>query len=139
AAEQDAERSAALLNVSRESQHVTSAKRATLNAALLKAEAAVERSRAALDLALQDQRHALIVAPVDGVVGNRQVQQGDYVQAGTRLLTLVPLHDLYVTANFKETQTARMRPGQPVTVRADAVPGHDFRGVVESFAPGSGS
>lgn len=139
AAEQEAARSAALLTVSRESQHVTSAKRATLNAALLKAQATVERSRAALDLALQDQRHTTIVAPIDGVVGNRQVQQGDYVQPGSRLLTLVPLHDLYVTANFKETQTARMRPGQVVTIRADALPGHDFNGVVESLAPGSGS
>jgi membrane fusion protein (multidrug efflux system) len=46
---------------------------------------------------------------------------------------------LYVTANFKETQTARMRPGQAVTIRADALPGHDFNGVVESLAPGSGS
>jgi membrane fusion protein (multidrug efflux system) len=73
------------------------------------------------------------------VIGNRQVQQGDYVQPGSRLLTLVPIHDLYVTANFKETQTAHMRPGQAVTVRVDAVPGHDFNGVVESLAPGSGS
>jgi membrane fusion protein (multidrug efflux system) len=139
AAEQEAARSAALLTVSRESQHVTSAKRATLTAALQKAEATVERSRAALDLALQDQRHAVIVAPIDGVIGNRQVQQGDYVQPGSRLLTLVPLHDLYVTANFKETQTARMHPGQSVTIRADALPGRDFNGVVESLAPGSGS
>jgi membrane fusion protein (multidrug efflux system) len=139
AAEQEAARSAALLAVSRESQHVTSAKRATLTAALLKAEASVERNRAALDLALQDQRHTVIVAPIDGVIGNRQVQQGDYVQPGSRLLTLVPLHDLYVTANFKETQTARMRPGQVVTIRADALPGQDFHGVVDSLAPGSGS
>jgi membrane fusion protein (multidrug efflux system) len=139
AAEQEAARSVALLTVSRESQHVTSAKRATLSAALQKAEASVERSRAALDLALQDQRHTMILAPIDGVVGNRQVQQGDYVQPGSRLLTLVPLRDLYVTANFKETQTARMRPGQAVIIRADALPGHDFDGVVESLAPGSGS
>ncbi len=139
AAEQDAARSAALLNVSRESQHVTSARRATLNAALLKSEATVQRARAALDLALQDQRHALIVAPIDGVVGNRQVQQGDYVQPGSRLLTLVPVHDVYVTANFKETQMARMRPGQTATVRVDALPGREFTGVVDSLAPGSGS
>lgn len=139
AAEQEAARSEALLKVSRESQHVTTAKRATLTAALQKSEAAVARARAALDLALQDQRHTVIAAPIDGVVGNRQVQQGDYVQPGSRLLTLVPLHDLYVTANFKETQTAQMRPGQHVTVRVDALPGHDFTAVVESLAPGSGS
>src|SRR5262249_53705808 len=103
------------------------------------ARASVERARAARDLALQDQRHSLIVASIDGVIGNRQVQQGDYVQPGSRLLTLVPLHELYVTANFKETQMAKMRPGQRATVRVDAVPGHDFSAVVESLAPGSGS
>jgi membrane fusion protein (multidrug efflux system) len=139
AAEQEAAHSAALLGVSEESQHVTSAKRAALTAALQKASATVERAHAAVDLALQDQRHTLIRAPIDGVVGNRQVQQGDFLQPGTRLLTLVPLHDLYVTANFKETQTARMHPGQHATVRVDAVPGHSFTGVVESLAPGSGS
>jgi membrane fusion protein (multidrug efflux system) len=139
AAEQEAARSEALLKVSRESQHVTTAKRAALTASLQKAEAAVERGRAALDLALQDQRHTVIVAPIDGVVGNRQVQQGDYVQPGSRLLTLVPLHDLYVTANFKETHPAQMHPGQQATVHVDALPGHEFSAVVESLAPGSGS
>jgi membrane fusion protein (multidrug efflux system) len=118
---------------------VTRAKRATLEAALRKAEANVERARAALDLAQQDQRHAVIVAPIDGVVGNRQVQQGDYVQPGTRLLTLVPLHELYVTANFKETQTGRMRPGQRARIKVDAFPEREFTGTVDSLAPGSGS
>jgi membrane fusion protein (multidrug efflux system) len=118
---------------------VTTARRATLLADRGKAGAAIARARAALDLALQDQRNAMVRAPVDGVVGNRQVQQGDYVQPGSRLLTLVPLHDLYVTANFKETQTGRMQPGQPATVSVDALPGQTLRGTVDSFAPGSGS
>jgi len=73
------------------------------------------------------------------VVGNRQVQQGDYVQPGSRLLTLVPMHALYVTANFKETQTGRMHPGQPVRIHVDAFPGQDFAATVESLAPGSGA
>jgi membrane fusion protein, multidrug efflux system len=73
------------------------------------------------------------------VVGNRLVRVGDYVQPGTRLLELVPLQSLYVTANFKETQTGRMRVGQPVTIEADALPGERLRGTVDSFAPGSGS
>jgi membrane fusion protein, multidrug efflux system len=137
--EEDLNRSIALSDVSRHSAQVTRAKRATLEAALRKAEANVERARASLDLAQQDQRHAVIVAPIDGVVGNRQVQQGDYVQPGTRLLTLVPLHELYITANFKETQTGRMRPGQRARIEVDAFPGRVFTGTVDSLAPGSGS
>jgi membrane fusion protein (multidrug efflux system) len=137
--EQNVAKALAMLNVSRESQQVTLAKRATLQAALQKAQAVVEAAQAALDLTLQDQRNSLVRAPVDGVVGNRQVQQGDYVQPGSRLLTLVPVHDVYVTANFKETQMARMRPGQTATVRVDALPGREFTGVVDSLAPGSGS
>jgi membrane fusion protein (multidrug efflux system) len=137
--EEDVARSIALSDVARHSEQVTRAKRATLEAALRKAEASVERARASLDLAQQDQRHAVIVAPFDGVVGNRQVQQGDYVQPGTRLLTLVPLHELYVTANFKETQTGRMRPGQRARIEVDAFPERVFTGTVDSLAPGSGS
>jgi membrane fusion protein (multidrug efflux system) len=118
---------------------MTRSRRATLQAALEKAEAATQRASAALDLAKQDQRHAVIVAPIDGIVGNRQVQQGDYVQPGTRLLTLVPLQERYVTANFKETQMGRMRPGQRARVEVDALSGREFLGTVESLAPGSGS
>ena len=138
-AEQDVARSVALLDVSRESQRVTFAKRATLLAALQKAQATVQGARASLDLALQDQKNSLVLAAVEGVVGNRQVQQGDYVQPGSRLLTLVPLRGLYVTANFKETQTAKMRPGEHATVKIDALPHRALTGVVESLAPGSGS
>jgi membrane fusion protein (multidrug efflux system) len=138
-AEQEITRVAALADVSRQQQGVTGAKRATLEAALMKAQATVARAHAALDLARQDQRHTFIVAPVDGVVGNRQVRVGDYVQPGTRLLSVVPLHAVYVTANFKETQTDRMRPGQKVTIDVDALAGGDLTGTVDSFAPGSGS
>jgi membrane fusion protein (multidrug efflux system) len=136
---QDVAHSGAMLDVSQQAASVTAAKRATLQAALQKSEAAVGRARAALDLALQDQRHTLILAPIDGVVGNRQAQPGDYVQPGTRLMTLVPLKAVYVTANFKETQTRRMQPGQHATISVDALTGDDLTGTVESFAPGSGS
>jgi membrane fusion protein (multidrug efflux system) len=138
-AEQDAARAGALLAVAREALGVTSARRPALDAALQKAQAEVQHARSALDLALQDQRHTLVRAPIDGVIGNRQVQQGDYVQPGTRLLTVVPLDALYVTANYKETQTARMHPGQRATVRVDAGSRGPLTGVVESLAPGSGS
>ncbi len=80
----------------------------------------------------------MIRAPIDGTIGNRQVRVGDYVQPGSRLLTLVPLHALYVTANFKETQTRDMAVGQPATIAVDAL-GGKVKGHVESFAPGSGS
>jgi membrane fusion protein (multidrug efflux system) len=138
-AAQDAAHATAMLEVARDAVAVTAAKRPGLEAALRKALATVQHARSALDLALQDQSHTLIRAPIDGTVGNRQVQQGDYVQPGTRLLTLVPIQALYVTANYKETQTGRMRPGQRATIRVDALSDRRFQGVIESLAPGSGS
>lgn len=138
-AEQAAARARAQLTVSERESSVTAAKRAGLIAALDKAQAARMRAQAALDLAHQDSGHTLIRAAVEGVVGNRQVRVGDYVQAGTRLLTLVPLGGVYVTANFKETQTRHMREGQPVTIEVDALDGPALKGHVDSLAPGSGS
>lgn len=138
-AQQDAAHASAQLAVSKEASGVTMARRPGLVAALAKARAREQQARAALDLARQDQRHATVLAPIDGVIGNRQVQIGDYVQPGSRLMSIVPLGTLYVTANFKETQTARMRPGQPATIEADALPGKRLRGTVDSLAPGSGS
>jgi membrane fusion protein (multidrug efflux system) len=138
-AQSDADHSRAALDVTRDQAAVVRAKRATLTANLAQAQAASARAAAALNLAQQDQGHSLIRAPIDGVVGDRQVEPGDYVQPGTRLLTLVPLDALYVTANFKETQIGRMNVGQPATVRIDAMPGVRLTGEVESLAPGSGS
>jgi membrane fusion protein (multidrug efflux system) len=138
-AQSDADRSRAQLDISRDQVGVTQAKRATLAAALAKADASVARARAALLLADQDQGHTLIRAPIDGVVGDRQAEPGDYVQPGTRLLTIVPMKALYVTANFKETQVARMVVGQAATIKVDALDGKPLTGRVESFAPGSGS
>jgi membrane fusion protein (multidrug efflux system) len=138
-AQSEAAHSRAELDVSRNQAVLSNAKRPTLTANLSQAQAAVARARAALDLARQDEAHTVIRAPIDGVVGDRQVEPGDYVQPGTRLLTLVPLRGLYVTANFKETQVSRMLVGQPATVRVDALPGRTLKGRVESLAPGSGS
>jgi membrane fusion protein (multidrug efflux system) len=137
----DADRTRAELSVSQSQAQVTDAKRATLEANLAQAKAGVARAQAALDLARQDQDHTLIRAPVAGVVADRQVEPGDYVQPGTRLLTIVPLgaSGVYVTANFKETQTSRMLAGQQATIRVDALPGVPLRGHVDSLAPGSGS
>jgi membrane fusion protein (multidrug efflux system) len=137
-AEQAAAKTAALLAVAQRKSGVTSAKRPGLEAALDKALAGQQQAQAAIDLARQDQGHTLIRAAVDGTVGNRQVRVGDYVQPGSRLLTLVPLNALYITANFKETQMRHMRVGQSVTIAVDAL-GHGLKGTVESIAPGSGS
>jgi membrane fusion protein (multidrug efflux system) len=138
-AQSSADRSRAQLSVSQDQAAVTAAKRATLTANLGQAEAAVARARAALILARQDQSHTVIVSPIDGVVGDRQAEPGDYVQPGTRLMTIVPIKALYVVANFKETQVARMLPGQAATIKVDALDGKALTGHVESFAPGSGS
>ena len=101
--------------------------------------AGLARARAALTLAKQNLSHTVIRAPVDGVIGDRQVQLGEYVQPGTQLLTVVPMNTLYVVANFKETQTGRMLAGQRARITVDALPGETLEGEVESFAPGSGS
>lgn len=138
-AQSTADRSRAQLAVSEDQAAVTGAKRATLLAGLSQAEAAVARARAALVLARQDQAHAVIVSPIDGVVGDRQAEPGDYVQPGTRLMTIVPIKALYVVANFKETQVERMLPGQEAKIKVDALGGKVLKGHVESFAPGSGS
>jgi membrane fusion protein (multidrug efflux system) len=138
-AQSAADRSRAQLSVTQDQAAVTAAKRATLSANLAQAEAAVARARAALILARQDQSHTIIVSPIDGVVGDRQAEPGDYVQPGTRLMTIVPIKALYVVANFKETQVARMLPGQEATIKVDALDGKALKGRVESIAPGSGS
>ena len=138
-ARSDAEHSRASLDVSRQQAAVVHAKRAPLAADLAQAQAAQTRAQAALELARQDQGHTVVVAPIDGVIGDRQVEVGDYVQPGTRLLTLVPLSQVYVTANFKETQVGRMAVGQTARIKVDALPGLKLTGEVESLAPGSGS
>jgi membrane fusion protein (multidrug efflux system) len=137
-AEQASARALAQLAVSQREAEVTIARRPTLAAAVDKATATRQRAQAALDLALQDQRHTEIRAPIDGVIGNRLVRVGDYVQPGTRLLTVVPMAALYVTANFKETQTRDMHPGEAVTIDVDAA-GKSLHGTIDSIAPGSGS
>src|SRR5215475_941473 len=103
------------------------------------AEATLTREEAMLRLARNNLDDTQIRAPIDGVVGNKGVQVGQYVKAGTQLLSIVPLAHVYVVANFKETQLADMRPGQHVDIKVDAFPGRTLAGRVESFAPASGS
>ncbi len=102
-------------------------------------EAKLQQAEANLRLAQNALAHTVIRAPIGGVAGNRAGQIGQYVQPGTQLLSLVPLPDVYVTANFKETQLTWMRPGQPAEVMVDAYPGQTLKGRIASFAPGSGA
>lgn len=138
-AHSEAERVRAALVVAQRQFAVTTARRADLVAAIAKADASVAQRQAALALAKQDMEHSVIRAPITGLVGNRQANVGDYVQPGSRLMSIVPVTRLYVTANFKETQTARMSPGQRASVAIDALGGQRLTGHVDSIAPGSGS
>jgi membrane fusion protein (multidrug efflux system) len=103
------------------------------------AEAAVSQAQAARDLAQIDLDHTVVRAPVDGVVGNRQIRLGRFVTPGVALLDIVPVNNVWVVANFKETQLETIRPGQRVRIRIDGYPDQAIDGVVDSFAPGSGS
>ena len=93
----------------------------------------------ALAKAERDLSFTVVRAPIDGVIGNRAMQVGDYVQTGQRLASLVPLAEVYIDANFKETQLARLRPGQPVTISVDALGDSDITGTVASVSPAAGS
>jgi membrane fusion protein, multidrug efflux system len=103
------------------------------------AAAAVAQAKAARDLAEIDLGHTVVHAPIDGVIGNRQVRVGRLVAPGTSLLDIVPVKDVWVVANFKETQVEHIRPGQRVHITIDGYPNEKLEGVVDSFAPGSGS
>ncbi len=112
---------------------------AVLNAQVKEAEGVRAELQSSLDKALLDLSYTAVTAPFRGVIGNKAVQVGQYVQPGTRLLSLVPLDTAYIEANYKETQLDRIRPGQLADVAVDAADGRVFHGVVESIAPASGS
>lgn len=99
----------------------------------------LKQFQTALAKAERDLSFTVIRAPFDGVMGNRAMQVGDWVQPTQRLASLVPLEAVYIDANFKETQIDSLKPGQPVTISIDALAGKKIEGRVESFAPASGS
>ncbi|MFJ3050315.1 HlyD family secretion protein [Pseudomonas nitroreducens] len=103
------------------------------------AQAALEQAIAARDLARLDLSYTELRAPVDGYIGNRRARIGSYVAAGTQLLAVVPAQGLWVDANFKEDQLARMQPSQAVTIEADILPGKVFHGHLDSLAPATGA
>jgi membrane fusion protein (multidrug efflux system) len=102
------------------------------------ATAQLERARAAAQQAALNLSYTEITAPVEGTVGARSLRVGQYVQAGTQLMAVVPLDAVYVVANFKETQLTHMRPGQPVELRVDSFRNKTLRGHVDSLSPASG-
>src|SRR6195952_2644246 len=103
-----------------------------------KAVAQLDRARAVEQQAALNLSYTRISAPVDGTVGARSLRTGQFVQAGTQLMAVVPLNAVYVVANFKETQLTHVRNGQPVEIRIDSFHGTKLRGHVDSLSPASG-
>jgi membrane fusion protein, multidrug efflux system len=99
----------------------------------------LEGAKATLAAAKLKLGYTRIVAPFNGVTGERQVQAGDYVNIGTNLINVVPLPNVYVIANYKETQLTRVKPGQPVDLTVDSFAHEKLRGRVERISPASGS
>jgi membrane fusion protein (multidrug efflux system) len=109
-----------------------------LQAQLAKARATLAQRQAAEHQAELNLSYTIITAPSDGTVGVRTLRVGQYVQAGTQLMALVPLQAVYVTANYKETQLTDVRPGQDVSIDVDTFPGSVVHGHVDSIAPAAG-
>jgi len=110
-----------------------------VNAQKVEAEHQLAQFKLARDQAQLNLDHTIVRAPFDGIVGNRAAQAGSYVQPGQRLMAVVPLDDVYVNANFKETQLSELQPGQVVKISVDAFPDAAVSGKVESIAPASGA
>jgi membrane fusion protein, multidrug efflux system len=103
------------------------------------ARAALAQAKADNEVAELNLSYTELRAPMDGTVGNRSARPGAYATIGAQLMSLVPARGLWVDANFKESQLARMRAGQAVTVEADVLPGRVFHGRVVSLAPATGA
>jgi membrane fusion protein (multidrug efflux system) len=102
-------------------------------------QASLAAQRAALDLTRISLNYTKIVSPADGMVGERQVRPGQLLSAGSQVISVVPLPDVWVVANFKETQLTHARPGQPAEVTVDTFPGITLKGRIATIAPASGS
>src|SRR5262249_52740013 len=102
------------------------------------AETQVKHDQAIEQQAQLNLSYTTITAPIDGAVGARSLRVGQYVQAGTALMAVVPLQSVYVVANFKETQVTAMRDGAPARFKVDSFPGRTVQGHIDSLAPASG-
>ena len=122
----------AAYDAARDNVDVTKAQQTEARAQLAELETVLARAQRDLDF-------TLVRAPVDGTFSNRMVSTGDYIVVGQRLGNVVPLDDVFIDANFKETQLRRIRPGQPVTIAVDAYGHRKFAGIVDSISPAAGS
>ncbi len=138
-AEANAEQAVASVQAADAAIAAASANVDVLKAQQEEARRTLQQYQTALAKAERDLSFTVIKAPFDGVIGNRAVQVGDYVQPTQRLASLVPMDAVYIDANFKETQLAGLTPGQPVRISVDALPGRTLEGRVASLAPASGS
>lgn len=126
------------VEAARAAQSADEANLAVERAKVVVARAAVDAAAGALREAERQLAHTVVTAPAAGRVGNRNVETGNYVQPGQLLCNLVE-PELWVVANFKETQLGRMQPGMPVAIAVDALPGLELQGRIESLAPASGA
>lgn len=131
-AQADVRASRAVIAAQRHQLEVLAGTKKQRSADVLGAQAALASARLKLG-------YTKIVAPFDGVVGERQVQSGDYVNVGSNLINVVPLPNVYVIANYKETQLTRVKPGLSVDITVDSFPNEKLRGRVERVSPASGS
>jgi membrane fusion protein, multidrug efflux system len=122
----------AAYDAARDNVEVTKAQQAEARAQLAELQTSLAKAQRDLDF-------TSVRAPVDGTFSNRLVNTGDFIQAGQRLGNVVPLNDVFIDANFKETQLKRIRPGQPVTISVDAYGHRKFAGTVDSISPAAGS
>jgi membrane fusion protein, multidrug efflux system len=122
----------AAYEAARDNVEVTKAQQAEARAQLAELQTTLAKAERDLDF-------TSVRAPVDGTFSNRLVNTGDFIAVGQRLGNVVPLDDVFIDANFKETQLKRIRPGQPATVSVDAYGHRKFAGVVESISPAAGS
>jgi membrane fusion protein (multidrug efflux system) len=131
-AQADVRASRAVIAAQRHQMEVLAGTKKQRAADVLGAQAALASARLKLG-------YTRIIAPFDGVVGERQVQPGDYVNIGSNLINVVPLPNVYVMANYKETQLTRVKPGQSVDITVDSFPNEKLHGRVERVSPASGS
>lgn len=102
-------------------------------------EAGIKLAEAALELARLNLSYTVILAPCDGYMGRKEIQEGQLIQPGQTLVDIVDSEDKWIVANYKETQTANITEGCEVEIEVDAVPGHTFKGIVRSVSRATGS
>jgi membrane fusion protein (multidrug efflux system) len=132
-------RTAATLTLSEARLEQERAQLTVLDSQEKQARATLASQQGARDLAAINLGYTRIISPVDGMVGQRQVQAGQYLSVGTQVITVVPLPHVWVIANYKETQMTRVRVGQRASVTVDSFPGAELNGHVDSYSPGSGA